>query len=37
MSAELTKLFVRADGQCNDNARAAVRFGFHDAGSWDKS
>jgi hypothetical protein len=37
VSAELTKLFVQADGQCNDNARAAVRFGFHDAGSWDKS
>lgn len=37
MSKELTGLFLEADGQCNDNARAAVRFGFHDAGSWDKS
>jgi len=37
VSAELTKLFVGADKQCNDNARAAVRMGFHDAGSWDKN
>ncbi|KAJ4990785.1 peroxidase [Stagonosporopsis vannaccii] len=37
VSKELTGLFLQADGQCNDNARAAVRFGFHDAGSWDKT
>ncbi|KAH6637701.1 ligninase LG6 precursor [Boeremia exigua] len=37
VSKELTSLFLQADGQCNDNARAAVRFGFHDAGSWDKN
>ncbi|KAF1946592.1 ligninase LG6 precursor [Clathrospora elynae] len=37
VSAELTKQFVQSDGQCNDNARAAVRMGFHDAGSWDNS
>ena len=37
VSAELTKLFKESNGQCNDNARAAVRFGFHDAGSWDKN
>ncbi|KAF1929079.1 class II peroxidase [Didymella exigua CBS 183.55] len=37
VSAELTKLFLQADGGCNDNARAAVRFGFHDAGAWDKT
>ncbi|EUC30763.1 class II peroxidase [Bipolaris victoriae FI3] len=37
VSAELTKLFVGKDKQCNDNARAAVRMGFHDAGSWDQS
>ncbi|KAF1956599.1 heme peroxidase [Byssothecium circinans] len=36
VSAELTKLFTGPDGQCNDNARAAVRFGFHDAGAWDE-
>ncbi|PSN62739.1 heme peroxidase, partial [Corynespora cassiicola Philippines] len=37
VSTELTKQFKGADGQCNDNARAAVRMGFHDAGSWDKN
>ncbi|KAL6707402.1 hypothetical protein ACN47E_004181 [Coniothyrium glycines] len=37
VSAELTKQFVQSDQQCNDNARAAVRMGFHDAGAWDKS
>jgi len=37
VSAELTKLFKESDGLCNDNARAAIRFGFHDAGSWDKN
>ncbi|KAF1362402.1 heme peroxidase [Lizonia empirigonia] len=37
VSNELTNLFLQADGQCNDNARAAVRLGFHDAGSWDEN
>ncbi|KAF2752122.1 class II peroxidase [Sporormia fimetaria CBS 119925] len=37
VSKELTTLFTGPDGQCNDNARAAIRMGFHDAGSWDKS
>lgn len=37
VSTELTKQFKGSDGQCNDNARAAVRMGFHDAGSWDKN
>lgn len=37
VSAELTKQFKGSDGLCNDNARAAVRLGFHDAGSWDKT
>jgi len=37
VSDDLTKLFLEADGQCNDNARAAIRLGFHDAGSWDKN
>ncbi|KAJ4300732.1 hypothetical protein N0V90_002820 [Kalmusia sp. IMI 367209] len=36
VSAELTKLFKETNGECNDNARAAIRFGFHDAGAWDK-
>ncbi|KAF1837970.1 heme peroxidase [Decorospora gaudefroyi] len=37
VSADLTGLFTGSDGECNDNARAAVRMGFHDAGSWDQS
>jgi catalase (peroxidase I) len=38
VSAELTQLFVdKTNRECNDNARAAVRMGFHDAGSWDKN
>jgi catalase (peroxidase I) len=37
VSAELTKLFKDSNGQCNDNARGAVRLGFHDAGAWDKN
>jgi catalase (peroxidase I) len=36
VSKKLTELFKQSDGQCNDNARAAVRAGFHDAGAWDK-
>jgi L-ascorbate peroxidase len=37
VSDKLTALFLGPDGQCNDNARAAIRMGFHDAGSWDKN
>ncbi|KAF2466602.1 heme peroxidase [Lindgomyces ingoldianus] len=37
VSADLTSRFKGPDSQCNDNARAAVRMGFHDAGSWDKN
>ncbi|ORY04773.1 ligninase LG6 precursor [Clohesyomyces aquaticus] len=36
VSKDLTGRFKGADGQCNDNARAAIRMGFHDAGAWDK-
>lgn len=36
VSAELTSKFKERDGTCNDNARAAIRMGFHDAGAWDK-
>ncbi|EDU45873.1 KatG Catalase peroxidase I [Pyrenophora tritici-repentis] len=36
VSDELTKLFVNQDLTCNDNARAAVRMGFHDAGAWEQ-
>lgn len=31
---DLENLFVNSDGNCNDLARAAVRFGFHGAGTW---
>ncbi|QDS75246.1 hypothetical protein FKW77_000610 [Venturia effusa] len=37
VAADLVKLFTGSDGLCNDNARAAVRMGFHDAGSWERS
>ncbi|ORY15697.1 heme peroxidase, partial [Clohesyomyces aquaticus] len=34
ISEELSSKFLEADGQCNDLARAAIRLGFHDAGTW---
>ncbi|KAI9855985.1 MAG: hypothetical protein M1813_009310 [Trichoglossum hirsutum] len=34
---DLTDLFLGRKGLCNDHARAAVRLGFHDAGTWSKS
>lgn len=37
ISAELTKKFVGKSGRCTGYARAAVRQGFHDAGSWNKA
>ncbi|KAK0101832.1 hypothetical protein ONS96_005811 [Cadophora gregata f. sp. sojae] len=37
VAADLTKLFLARDGTCNDDARAAIRLGFHDAGTWSKS
>lgn len=37
VSETLTKNFKGHGGRCNDNARAAVRAGFHDAGTWSKS
>jgi len=33
----LTSSFVDSSGQCTDLARAAIRFAFHDAGTWDQS
>ncbi|KAF1994013.1 class II peroxidase [Amniculicola lignicola CBS 123094] len=36
VSEKLTAEFRETTGECNDNARAAIRFGFHDAGSWDE-
>jgi hypothetical protein len=37
VSDYLTTLFVDNDGLCNDMARAAIRLGFHDAGTWSQS
>ncbi|KAF2030486.1 heme peroxidase, partial [Setomelanomma holmii] len=34
ISEELTGAFVDADGTCNALARASIRMGFHDAGTW---
>ncbi|KAF2471062.1 heme peroxidase, partial [Lindgomyces ingoldianus] len=34
---ELTAKFEETDGQCSDLARAAIRLGFHDAGTWSQS
>jgi len=30
-------MFTGAKARCNDQARAAIRLGFHDAGTWSKS
>lgn len=32
ISKDLNAAFLTGDGQCNGNARAAVRYAFHDAG-----
>lgn len=37
VSDALTKLFFGRTGLCNDGARAAIRLGFHDAGTWSKN
>ncbi|KAF2473297.1 peroxidase [Lindgomyces ingoldianus] len=34
VSQALTIIFKGPSGRCNKNARAAVRLGFHDAGTW---
>ncbi|MBE7181448.1 MAG: hypothetical protein INR71_09615 [Terriglobus roseus] len=36
IASDMQKKFSGASGRCNGMARAAVRMGFHDAGSWDK-
>ncbi|MBE7181368.1 MAG: hypothetical protein INR71_09215, partial [Terriglobus roseus] len=33
VSSDLTGMFL-ANGQCNDDARAAIRAAFHDCGTW---
>lgn len=34
ISKHLESLFTGPYGQCNGDARAAIRLGFHDAGAW---
>lgn len=34
---DLVPLMTERDGTCNDFARNAVRFGFHDAGAWEQT
>ena len=36
VSDALTNLFRGPSSRCNGNARAAIRLGFHDAGTWSK-
>lgn len=37
VSAAMTAKFTGKTGRCNDMARAAIRLGFHDAGTWSSS
>lgn len=37
LAADLSAMYIGGDGQCNDDARAAIREAFHDCGTWDKS
>ena len=37
LSADLTTSFLGSDGRCTDLARAAIRFAFHDAGTFSLS
>ncbi|KAK4981921.1 hypothetical protein LTR66_009604 [Elasticomyces elasticus] len=37
VSLALTVLFLGPAGRCNNQARAAIRLGFHDAGTWSKT
>lgn len=37
ISLAMTLKFVGITGRCNDMARAAIRLGFHDAGTWSSS
>lgn len=34
ISSDLTNQFLGSDGYCNDDARAAIRAAFHDAGTY---
>ncbi|TID18935.1 hypothetical protein E2P81_ATG05909 [Venturia nashicola] len=37
ISKALTTMFVAADGQCNHDARTAVRAAFHDCATWNQA
>lgn len=37
VSKALTTMFVQADGQCNHDARTAIRAAFHDCGTWNQA
>jgi hypothetical protein len=37
ISAAMSAKFTGPTGRCNDMARAAIRLGFHDAGTWSSS
>ena len=37
ISKTLTTMFVQADGQCNHDARTAVRAAFHDCATWSQA
>ncbi|KAF2490034.1 heme peroxidase, partial [Lophium mytilinum] len=38
VSADLTSMFLdTSTGECNDDARAAIRETFHDCGTWNKA
>ncbi|TKA55680.1 hypothetical protein B0A49_10599 [Cryomyces minteri] len=37
LSKDLSSDFTGPTGRCNDLARAAIRLGFHDAGTWSQS
>ncbi|QDS77202.1 hypothetical protein FKW77_002627 [Venturia effusa] len=37
ISKQLTAMFVQADGQCNHDARSAVRAAFHDCATWNQA
>jgi hypothetical protein len=36
VSMQLTNVFRGQSGRCNKYARAAIRLGFHDAGTWEE-
>lgn len=36
VTKDLTTMFL-SNGQCNDDARAAIRAAFHDCGTWNKA